>query len=92
MGLADARYSMYVKLSHFAVHQKQIQHCKSTIFQLNKFKKEKLLFEVAKIWSSLLCGNREEQTHCPVIRQQMPLMFWFSYTHESKNFFNGLIN
>lgn len=46
--------------------------CKSTLFQLNKFKKEKLLFEVGKIWSSLLCGNREEQTHCPVIRQQMP--------------------
>ena len=37
LGLADASYSMYVKVSHFAVHQKQIQHCKSTVFQLNEF-------------------------------------------------------
>ena len=37
-------------LNHFAVHQKLIQHCKSTILQLkkiNKIKKKEFLMEKA---------------------------------------------
>ena len=30
---------IYIKLSHFAVQQKLIQHCKSTILQQNFFEK-----------------------------------------------------
>ena len=33
LGLADTNYYIYVQLNHFAVHQKQTQHCKSTILQ-----------------------------------------------------------
>ena len=30
----------YIKLNHFAVHQKLTQHCKSAILQLKKERKE----------------------------------------------------
>ena len=37
---------VYVKLNHFAVHLKLIQHCKSTILQYKKlFKKNKCILE-----------------------------------------------
>ena len=29
-------YNIYIKLNHFAVHQKLTQHCKSPILQLKK--------------------------------------------------------
>ena len=39
---------IYVHLDHFVVHQKLIQHCKSTIFQL---KKKRLVTHI--VWSIL---------------------------------------
>ena len=35
------KMNVYVQQNHFAVHQKQIQDCKSTILQLKKREKEK---------------------------------------------------
>jgi len=42
--------NIYVWLNHCAVQYKLIQHCKSTILQQNKLKKEKekLMFSVLK--------------------------------------------
>ena len=36
--------NVYMYNNHFAVQQKLTQHCKSTIFQQNKFKKFNFLY------------------------------------------------
>ena len=62
---------VYVQLNHFAVHLELTQHCKSTILQLKKKKKE-----FHSPWAPMAEDadkNHAADTHVPGVHSDAPL-------------------